>query len=81
MISTNSDLIITFVILVPVLMMCITAYCIGTIKPFIETKAYVKTELQRTQGEPEYKYWRREMSKLYVELIPLLGKFIARKMM
>lgn len=81
MIGTNSDFIIIFVILVPVLMMCIAAYCIGTIKPFIEARAYVKTELQRTLGEPEYKYWRREMSKLYVELIPLLGKFISRKIM
>ena len=47
----------------------------NVIKPFVEARRYIKMEMQRSDSE-EYKYWKKELKKLYIHYIPFIGLFI-----
>ena len=51
------------------------AYFLSVVKPFVEKRDFIKTEIQRTMG-PEQYFWKRELKMLYVYHIPLIGKII-----
>lgn len=71
---------ITLLFLIPILFLAILALYFNVIKPFSEDKAYIKMEIQRAFDESEYRYWKREMKKLYISYIPILGKIITNSM-
>lgn len=43
--------------------------------PFKEERDYIKMEMARSFEEKEYRYWRRELKRLYLRSIPLIGRF------
>ncbi len=45
------------------------------IAPFMEARRNIKIEMKRTYGR-EYYYWKGELRKLYLESIPIIGRFI-----
>ena len=42
------------------------------VMPFIEERNYIKMEMQRSDDE-EYYYWKRELKRLYLSQIPIIG--------
>ena len=61
----------------PILLLCIMGICVRVIHPFMKTRAYIKGEINRSEGR-EYYYWKRELRKLYIEQIPILGWLIKK---
>ena len=53
----------------------ILAFFINFLLPFKEERDYIKMEMARSYEEDEYRYWRRELRKLYLRSIPLIGRF------
>ena len=47
--------------------------------PFKEKRKYIKMEISRTKGERQC-YWKRELKKLYISQIPIIGNLITRHM-
>ena len=43
---------------------------------FKEERDYIKMEMERSFEEEEYRYWRRELKRLYWRSIPLIGRFL-----
>lgn len=44
-----------------------------TLLPFMSARAEIKMELSRSGGK-EYTFWKRELKRLYVSLIPIVGR-------
>lgn len=43
------------------------------IMPFRREKKYILMEMERAEDAQEYAYWKNELKKLYVKLIPIVG--------
>ena len=52
----------------------ISVLCVKVFIPFKKQRDYIKMEMKRSLEEREYRYWRRELKKLYLQAIPLVGK-------
>ncbi len=76
----TDDIILYFIVLTPVLAGIIFALYIKVIKPFSAERRYLKAEIDRAYDESEYLYWRNELKKLYVSLIPIIGKRLSKTM-
>lgn len=44
--------------------------------PFNEERQYIKMEINRSCSKQEYKYWKKEMKKLYLKSIPIIRWFV-----
>lgn len=44
--------------------------------PFNEERQYIKMEIKRSCSKQEYKYWKKEMKKLYRKSIPIIRWFV-----
>lgn len=55
----------------------ILAVYFNVIAPFMEKRNRIKMEMQRSDGE-EYYYWKGKLKKLYIEHIPIIGRFIRK---
>ena len=51
------------------------AFIINFYLPFKEDRDYIKQEMERSFDEEEYRYWQRELKRLYLRSIPLIGRF------
>lgn len=78
--SSEAALALWLVILVPVLILLLLVLYHNVLHPFIECDEYIKLEIGRSISEREKQYWKRERKKLYISLIPILGKFLIRFM-
>ena len=74
---SGTDIFLCCIIGFPILILCILVLYLNIIQPFVETRAYIKEEINRYDGR-EYYYWKRELRNLYIEHIPILGWFIRR---
>lgn len=52
----------------------IIALFVNSYLPFKRERDYIKKELDRSYEE-EYGYWKRQLRRLYLRSIPLLGRF------
>ena len=52
----------------------ISVLCVKVFIPFKKQRDYIKMEMKRSDEEQEYRYWRNELKKLYLQAIPLVGK-------
>ena len=68
------------ILLAPLIVLSIAAVYINIIRPFSEGRRYIKAEIHRSYNEREYRYWKRELKKLYISQIPILGKYIVKRM-
>lgn len=73
--GSNEDSFLIFVCIVIILFFIVLALYFNVVIPFIKSRSYIKREMQRTDGE-EYYYWKKELKKLYITHIPILGKFL-----
>lgn len=46
-----------------------------TMEPFINEYKYIKMELGRSYDKERYRYWKKELNKLYLRYIPFIGRF------
>ena len=56
----------------------IFAYAVSylfNINRYIVQRNYIKAEMNRSRSEREYKYWKRELKRLYLHSLPLIGRF------
>ena len=68
------------ILLAPLIVLSIAAVYINIIRPISEGRRYIKAEIHRSYNEREYRYWKRELKKLYISQIPILGKYIVKRM-
>ena len=66
-----------YIVVLPIIFICIFAFYMNVIHPFTEEKKYIKSEMRRSYGD-EYYYWKRELRNLYIENIPVFGWIIRR---
>ncbi|MBQ9736991.1 MAG: hypothetical protein IJV86_01125 [Clostridia bacterium] len=52
----------------------IFAFYVNVVMPFMEERKYIKKEIKRSDGE-EYYYWKRELKRLYLTHMPIIGRF------
>lgn len=69
---------IYFLLIPPILIFLILAAYLKIIKPFFAGRRYIKAELARAFDRDEYRYWKGELLKLYISLIPLIGKILIK---
>ena len=68
------------ILLAMLIVLCVAPVYMKIIRPFSEHRRYIKTEMQRSYNESEYRYWKRKLKKLYILQIPILGKLIVKHM-
>lgn len=68
------------ILLAPLIVLCVAAVYMNIIRPFSEGRRYIKAEIHRSYNESEYRYWKRELKKLYISHISILGKYIVKRM-
>lgn len=68
------------ILLAPLIVLCVAAVYMNIIRPFSEGRRYIKAEIRRAYNESEYRYWKRELKKLYISQIPILGNCIVKYM-
>ena len=68
------------ILLAPLIVLCVIAVYMNIIRPFSEGRRYIKAEIHRSYNESEYRYWKSELKKLYLSLIPIFGKIIVKHM-
>ena len=45
------------------------------IVPLVKEREYVKMEMRRSYSEDEYRFWKRELRRVYIRHIPIIGRF------
>ena len=68
------------ILLAPFIVLCVATVYMNIIRPFSEGRRYIKAEMHRAYNESEYRYWKRELKKLYISQIPILGNYIVKYM-
>lgn len=68
------------ILLAPLIVLSIAAVYMNIIRPFSEGRRYIKAEIHRSYNESKYRYWKRELKKLYISQISILGKYIVKLM-
>ena len=76
----NDELFLYGFIIFFIALFFIVAFYASVIRPFMNSRHYIKKELQRACGKEEYLYWKRELKKLYITLIPIFGRIIEKHM-
>lgn len=74
---SNTDIFLFCVFVILMFILCILGIFLNVIIPFMEARAYIKDEINRSEGE-EYYHWKRELKKLYIEHIPIFGWLIRK---
>ena len=64
-----------FIIAIIIGVLLIIALFVNFIIPFKEERDYIKMKMEHSYEEEEYRYWRRELKHLYLQSIPLIGRF------
>ncbi len=72
---SNEILILIIAVIMIIGTFLLFAYIINVYLPFKEERDYIKMEIARSYRKKEYEYWKRELRRLYLSLIPLLGRF------
>lgn len=76
--QNETDIILYIIFAVPIVLVAILALCRNVILPLLADRRYIKYEIARAYGRREKRHWKRELRKLYVGYIPLIGKPISK---
>lgn len=80
---TNQDKNDTFIYILlfaPLVLLLIGVFYTEVLIPFLKKRNYIKREIARAYSKGEYRYWKSELKKLYISLIPIFGKMIVNHM-
>lgn len=73
---TTQDNTLFLIGIVILIFFAIIIFWVTIVIPLAEQRDYIKMEMQRSTSETEYNYWEKELKKLYLRYIPIIGKFI-----
>ena len=76
----ENEIFLYCILLAPLIVLSIAAVYMNIIRPFSEGRRYIKAEIHRSYNESKYRYWKRELKKLYISQISILGKYIVKRM-
>ena len=76
----ENEIFLCGILLAPLIVLSIAAVYMNILLPFSEGRRYIKAEIQHSYNESEYRYWKRELKKLYISQISILGKYIVKRM-
>ena len=76
----ENEIFLYSILLAPFIVLCVATVYMNIIRPFSEGRRYIKAEMHRAYNESEYRYWKRELKKLYISQIPILGNYIVKYM-
>ncbi len=62
--------------LVIIISFLIIALCFKKIFQYINEREYIKAQMQSSHSKREYIYWKRKLKKLYLNYLPLIGRFL-----
>ena len=68
------DTFLIFAFIVIIGLFIVLAFLFNVVMPFIKDRDYIRMEMQRSNDE-EYYYWKRELKRLYISHIPIIGRF------
>ncbi len=74
---TDTGVLLT-IIIIAVSLLCIFSFIFKVIVPFCDDRNYIKMEMQRSYDEGEYRYWKRELKRLYISHIPIIGRLLLK---
>ena len=75
--NNNVDTVaLLWMVLFPMAVLFILMIYFKVFRPFSERRRYIKMEMMQSDEGAEYNYWKRELKKLYIELITIFGWFI-----
>lgn len=72
------SIILISAILVLITFLLIMNVVLKNLLPFFRERKYIKLEIERSEKEEEYFYWKRELRNLYLRSIPFAEWFIGR---
>ena len=78
--QSGNDTFLYALLIVPLALLLIFAFYMNVLVPFSEKRDYIKREIARAYSEGEYRYWKSKLKKLYISLIPIVGKKIVKRM-
>ncbi len=78
--QSENEIFLYSILTAPFVILCIAAFYVNIVRPFLENRRYIKAEMHRAYNESEYRYWKRELKKLYISQIPIFGKIIVKRM-
>lgn len=67
------------ILAIPFILLFASVFHLNVVRPFLKERSYIKMEMGRS-NEEEYRYWKRELRKLYIYHIPFVGWIIYRFM-
>ena len=65
-----------FIVLFIMISFLIIALCFKKIFQYINERDYIKAQMQSSHSKREYIYWKRKLKKLYLNYLPLIGRFL-----
>ncbi len=65
------------ILLICLIFIVFLAFYFNIMKPFTETRDYIKTEMQRTEGE-ERLFWKNKLKRWYILHIPIIGRLVIK---
>ena len=72
--GTEEDVLVFLGAIVFFLFVLLALY-FNIVLPFIKDREYVKMEMRRSYSEDEYRFWKRELRRVYLRHIPIIGRF------
>ena len=72
--DNTEDTFLIFAFVVIIGFFVVLAFYFNVIAPFMKARDYIKMVMQRSDGD-EYYYWKRELKRLYISHIPIIGRF------
>lgn len=76
--SGEIEFFLYLVLIMPLLIFVFLAVYIRKIKPFNESRRYIKLELSRSFDDSEKRYWKRKLKRLYISNITLFGRLLIK---
>ncbi|MBQ4282660.1 MAG: hypothetical protein IJB96_01885 [Lachnospira sp.] len=70
----NNEMLISIIVVI-IGFFLLVAFFVNIYLPFKEERDCIKMEIARSFDEEEYLYWKRELRRLYLSYIPLVGRF------
>ncbi len=71
----SQDIILLIIIATILLCLIGVGIWLSFLEPFMDQRAYIIMEIKRSNSKNEYRYWKKQLKKLYLESIPLIGRF------
>lgn len=67
--------ILFFIFVVVIVFFIVVWFYFNVAQPFAQERHYIKMEMARSNDEREYNHWKKELKRLYLAHIPIIGIF------